>query len=204
MGAVIANPFGSAPPVPLAVAYGTLALWLVAEAAAWGSVRRARAARAPGAVRADAGSFWAVIVALGLGVEVAFACFVTGFGWFLPEGLWPVGFGVALAGVALRVWSIVTLGRFFSPVVQLEADHAIVRAGPYRWLRHPSYTGLLLTLVGIGLTVGTLTGIGFALLIAAGPFGYRIHVEERALAARFGPAWSEYARSTWRLVPGLL
>lgn len=198
-----ANAAFGAPSIPLAIAFATVVVWLVTEGAAW---RRARRARIPGAgppVRADAGSFWAVIVSIWVGVEVAFLCEAFRIGWFLPGDLWPVGLAVAAVGIGVRVWAIVTLGRFFSPVVQIERDHRIVRAGPYRWVRHPSYTGLLLTLVGVGLTVGAVTGVALALAIAAVPFGYRIRVEERALAARFGAEWTEYARSTWRLFPGV-
>jgi protein-S-isoprenylcysteine O-methyltransferase Ste14 len=76
-----------------------------------------------------------------------------------------------------------------------------VRRGPYRVLRHPSYTGLLLIFSGFGLTLGSWVGAAAALLIAFVGMLPRIRVEERALARAFGPDYADYAHSTARLLP---
>jgi protein-S-isoprenylcysteine O-methyltransferase Ste14 len=121
----------------------------------------------------------------------------------LPWYAYYAGILVMVVGVAVRLWAIATLGRFFSPVVRTTADQRIIRSGPYRVVRHPVYTGLLLMLLGI--TIAMLSGVGLfvgAVLLAIG-LGYRIRVEETALIQRFGPEYNAYRRSTWRLFPYL-
>src|SRR6266705_2713836 len=91
--------------------------------------------------------------------------------------------GVVLfvAGLLLRWWSIITLGRFFTVDVTIEKDHELVERGPFRMVRHPSYTGVLLP-------------IGAA-------FIHRMNVEENALSAALGSQYTDYMRRTKRLVP---
>lgn len=114
--------------------------------------------------------------------------------------------GIALiwAGMALRLWAVRVLGRFFRTTVVVQEEHQLVETGPYRLLRHPSYTGTLLTLLGFGFCFGNWIALA---LVTAGPllaYSYRITVEERALRARFGPKYEAYARDRWRLVPFLI
>jgi protein-S-isoprenylcysteine O-methyltransferase Ste14 len=76
----------------------------------------------------------------------------------------------------------------------------VVTSGPYRWIRHPSYTGALLTLLGI--LVCCLNWLSFfALLLAIAGYAYRIRVEEAALAEGLGDAYRDYMRRTRRLIP---
>ncbi len=119
------------------------------------------------------------------------------------DSWWTLGLGVALVltGAALRGWAIVTLGRHFRRVVTIEPDQRLIRRGPYRVLRHPSYTGLLLAWGGLGLALGSWVGAAVAtvgMLIGLLP---RIRVEERALRSNFGSEYEEYEHATWRLVP---
>jgi len=108
-----------------------------------------------------------------------------------------------LGGLALRWWSILTLGRFFTVDVALHADHQLVRRGPYRALRHPSYTGALAAFVGVGLVYGSVPGLLVLCVPITLALLWRIRVEERALAERFGAAWERHCERTWRLVPFL-
>ncbi len=124
----------------------------------------------------------------------------------LPGGpLWPLVLGLTLiwGGILLRGWAIVTLGRFFKLVVVIQDDHRVIEHGPYRWLRHPSYLGATITLLGIGVAGGTWLG---AIIMLCGPlaaFAVRIRVEERALLLALGDDYAAYARQTARLIPGL-
>ncbi len=114
------------------------------------------------------------------------------------------GIGLIWAGIALRLWAVRVLGRFFRTTVVVQDEHQLVETGPYRLLRHPSYTGTLLTLLGFGLCFGNWIALA---LVAVGPlvaYSYRIAVEERALRARFGPEYEAYARVRWRLIPFVL
>ncbi|MDH6109650.1 protein-S-isoprenylcysteine O-methyltransferase Ste14 [Kitasatospora sp. MAP12-15] len=110
---------------------------------------------------------------------------------------------VLWAGVGFRLWAIRSLGRFFRGVVHVQADHQVVQSGPYRVLRHPSYTGVLVAILGTALTFGNVASI--VLLTGCNALGvlYRIRVEEAVLNAELGDAYREYAGKTARLVPGL-
>ncbi len=119
------------------------------------------------------------------------------------DGLWPVlvGVGLALSGVALRYWAVATLGSFFTTAVEVQADHHVVAAGPYALLRHPSYSGALLTVVGMSLALGSVLGCAAAVCLALAGLAQRIRVEEQALASRLGAPWAAYAQAHKRLIP---
>ena len=112
------------------------------------------------------------------------------------------GLVVIVLGLVLRNWAILKLGQLFSRTVTIEKGHRLVTDGPYRWLRHPAYTGMILMYAGINLALGTwlgsLIGAGFVLIAAL----YRIDVEEKTLTEAFGEEYREYMRRTWRLLPG--
>jgi len=112
-----------------------------------------------------------------------------------------IGLTVFGLGILLRWYAIIHLGRFFTVNVAIADDHRIIDTGPYRWLRHPSYTGWLMAVAGLGLCLGN--GISLAILVVAtlSLILWRIALEEKALRAAFGEAYAAYARKTWRLVP---
>ena len=103
----------------------------------------------------------------------------------------------------MRWWAIRTLGKQFTRNLQVTDDHEFVVEGPYRHVRHPSYTGLLLALLGIGVANGTLVSVAAVLVLPLPAIIWRIHVEEAALETAFGPVWLDYVRRTHRLVPHL-
>lgn len=112
-----------------------------------------------------------------------------------------VGVALALGGIALRQWAVATLGSFFTVSVEVQEGHRIIESGPYRWLRHPSYTGALLTLVGVSFALGSWISCLVAALLGLTGLVPRILVEERALASRLGPAWTVFAGHRKRLIP---
>lgn len=126
---------------------------------------------------------------------------------------WPIGTlahgravayaGVALfvAGLVLRWWAIITLGRFFTVDVTIEKDHELVERGPFRVVRHPSYSGVLLAFVGFALALGNWAALLVVLLPIFVAFIYRMKVEEEALSAALGSRYLEYMQRTKRLVP---
>jgi protein-S-isoprenylcysteine O-methyltransferase Ste14 len=120
-------------------------------------------------------------------------------------GVWIFSLGVLVAwlGLLLRWWSFVVLGKYFSVVLRTSQDQPVVDRGPYRLLRHPSYTGLLLAFVGAGLMVDNWvsTAGSVALLLVA--LVYRIRLEERALEAALGDRYRDFAAGRARLVPFL-
>jgi len=118
-----------------------------------------------------------------------------------PGQTYLVGLAVFVSGLLLRWWSIWTLGRFFTVQVAIASDHKLIEQGPYRLLRHPSYTGSLMMFVGFALCVGNWMTLVAMLVPVFSVFAWRIHVEEAALGENFGDAWRDYARRTWRLIP---
>ncbi len=183
------------PALGLGVALIALYLvWLAVEARV--AVREVE----QGETRDDRGSLQlyaagrALTVIAGLGLE----------SWFGPRGEWlPVAAGLAVfvAGVALRLRAIWVLGRFYSHYVREQADHAIVDHGPYRHLRHPAYTGMLLAHVGFVLALFHPLAAACLLLWFLPAVVYRIKVEEELLMRIAG--YPEYAAGRKRLVPGL-
>jgi protein-S-isoprenylcysteine O-methyltransferase Ste14 len=124
----------------------------------------------------------------------------------LPGSLagWLAG-GLALmwSGLGLRVWAIDHAGGLFHAVVVVPRDHRLVTTGPYRLVRHPSYTGALLTAAGFGLTLGHWTSLLVLVVGWSAGLAYRIRVEEGALRRAFGTAYDEYRARTRRLIPHL-
>ena len=111
------------------------------------------------------------------------------------------GLGLLWAARALRQWSFWTLGRYFTFTVQTSSDQAVITSGPYRFVRHPAYSALLLAAAAGGLYLGNW--LSLVALVAAVTAGlvYRITVEERALSNDVGAAYGEYAATHKRLVP---
>jgi protein-S-isoprenylcysteine O-methyltransferase len=121
----------------------------------------------------------------------------------LPHGRMFASAGVVLfvAGLILRWWAIITLGRFFTVDVTIEKDHELVERGPFRIVRHPSYTGVLLAFVGLALSVRNWAALLVILLPIGAAFIHRMNVEEDALSCALGPRYAEYMKRTKRLVP---
>jgi protein-S-isoprenylcysteine O-methyltransferase Ste14 len=155
------------------------------------------------ATRQDRGTRFIVALAVYLGIAAALAIAKAPRLRLYANNWWTLGIGVAvvLGGAALRDWAILSLGRYFRREVSIEPGQRILRRGPYRMLRHPSYAGVFLILAGFGLTFGSWAGAAVALLIVFAGTLPRIWVEERALARAFGSDYTSYASSTDRVLP---
>ena len=164
-----------------------------------------RAARRHG-TRHDRGSYAVLIGVLWSGLMLGF-----GIAVLVPWAAIPVlrlplfwlGIADILAGVAVRWYAIRVLGRFFTRDVAIQAGQTVVQAGPYRFVRHPAYSGTLLTLLGLGLTLGNWLALLVVLVSGVVGHGYRVHVEEQALIAALGEPYRAYMRSTRRFIPGV-
>ena len=135
--------------------------------------------------------------------------------WLHPANSWltqrylprsPVWFFIGLAmtvlGLGFAVFARLWLGRNWSGTVTLKQDHELIRGGPYRWVRHPIYTGLLLAVLGSALALGEWRGLLALALITAG-FLRKISVEERVLTEQFGDAYARFRAEVPALFPGL-
>ena len=123
--------------------------------------------------------------------------------WQHPGIYGVVGAIVLLIGIRLRQSAARALGRHFTVVLSVLPDHELVSTGPYRWLRHPNYAGLLLVALGTGLMVRSPLFLAGAVFLWLPLALLRIRQEERALYGRLGARWAEYARRRWSLVPGV-
>jgi protein-S-isoprenylcysteine O-methyltransferase Ste14 len=109
-----------------------------------------------------------------------------------------------LAGVALRYWSMRTLGEFFTRTLAVLPDQRVVQEGPYRMVRHPGYLAQIVVLTAGSALVSLnawLAALVATLLSAA--YAYRIRAEERMLESQLGEAYRTYRARTWRLLPGI-
>ena len=119
----------------------------------------------------------------------------------LPEPLRWVGLALVVLGIAFALWAIATLGRHYDLELEIHRDHELVRNGPYRFVRHPIYTGLGLHFVGACLATGNLVLIAGTILVTFPALYLRARTEERLLRERFGAAYDAYANDVGMLVP---
>jgi protein-S-isoprenylcysteine O-methyltransferase Ste14 len=156
--------------------------------------------------RADGKSVLAIILA-GLIVSIV-PVMQFGFREVLrppPLSSWVVlGTLVVAAGTGLRVWAISVLGRYFTAVVAVQEAQTVVQSGPYRLIRHPSYTGALLAALGGAAVCESSAGAVLSLGLLLPVYLYRISREELHLRAKLGDAYEGYTRRTQRLIPWLL
>lgn len=123
---------------------------------------------------------------------------------FVPEEAWIGWAGVVLTwvGTAVAIWARYCLGEYWSARVTLKEGHQLIRSGPYKYVRHPIYTGMLLACVGAALVVGEWRGVLAVVLLLAAHSRKALR-EERLLTTEFGDDYTSYRRSTGFLFPRL-
>lgn len=159
----------------------------------------------PGRTR-DSGTLRLLLLTIYAGIGVAVWLAYTGLARFPPawrESLLWIGLALMTAGLALRWWSIRVLANFFTVDVTIRPGHELIRRGPYRLLRHPSYTGALMTFYGFALALGNAWSLLVVVVPVTAAFLWRIRIEERVLASAFPEQYAAYTRETKRLIPYL-
>lgn len=174
----------------------TAVIWLILEL-------RQSLMRRPEAVKADRGSLLVLRASYIGGALAAVAAERTvtaaaikpesTAAWLCLIFLW--------CGIATRFWSFRTLGRYFTFTVQTSTDQPVVTEGPYRFVRHPGYTGILLAVIGLGFLFGNWVSVASILVAVTAGLVYRIRVEERALLQTLGARYRDFAATRKRLVP---
>jgi protein-S-isoprenylcysteine O-methyltransferase len=174
-----------------------LFVWLAVDSVVVFS-RRSKTAKS-----SDRFSLLGVVVSVWVGIYLAFACrFVGGVGTFeVPVQI--AGLMLLVVGIAVRFVAIAQLGEFHTPDVAVQAGHRVIDTGLYRRVRHPSYLGASLGLLGFGLGLGSVASAAAVVGCALIGYAYRIHVEERALLQSLGEDYAAYCRRTHRLIPGV-
>jgi len=129
-------------------------------------------------------------------------------GWMrlriLPSEHWIANLGIAItaAGLLFAIWARAYLGGNWSGAVTVKVGHQLVRTGPYRWVRHPIYSGMILALIGTAISRGEVRGFVAVVFLWIG-FTVKSRIEERFMTATFGPQYDEYRRTTGGIVPRL-
>jgi len=156
--------------------------------------------RSKAGIENDRGSLKILLFGLALGIT-GFCLF--GFSRYgkLPVDTSYCGLLVVALGLLLRQWAIWTLGPLFTPVVSLEKQHEIVAKGPYRFLRHPSYTGLVLELGGAAFVISNYASLIAMMACILPALWYRIHIEEKFLTQKFGETYAAFLKKKPRIFP---
>jgi protein-S-isoprenylcysteine O-methyltransferase Ste14 len=175
-------------------------VWMALEI--WLVIRDASHGR--GKTSADRGtrSFNFIAILAGIGI----AALLNGISrFFFPGGrsitVFIIGIALMLAGMALRFWAVATLGTAFRTTIETHQDQKVVESGPYRLVRHPSYSGSLLICLGYGIALqnwlSLLAAVGLPLIALL----YRIKAEEVELSTALGAEYVEYQKRTKKLIP---
>jgi len=176
-------------------------VWVASEVLV-GFMRRARSAGDRSADRGSSVLLWGSIlggVALSVGVRVS----GLGGGAAGVPGVHSVALALLVVGLALRWWAILALGRLFTMTLAVREGHRVVTGGPYRWVRHPAYAGMLACFAGCGLWMGSWLSLVALLVPISAAVLRRIRVEEAALVQALGEPYEVYRRSTKLLIPGV-
>jgi protein-S-isoprenylcysteine O-methyltransferase Ste14 len=168
--------------------------WFVGEYLLQRRVRRQSPQRSDWTYHAVVG---AVLAAFAAAFGVARLPTAIGGGWWLVGA----GLGLLVVGVALRLWAMVVLGRFFTFRVSIQEGHRVVTGGPYRLVRHPGYTGLLLACLGLGIALANWLSLAVLALLPLAAIVVRIRVEERELLGALGDDYRAFAAGKARLLP---
>jgi protein-S-isoprenylcysteine O-methyltransferase Ste14 len=131
-----------------------------------------------------------VVAAMGYGLMPTWFCYI--------------GIIVMAVGIAIRMWAVTVLGRYFSRTLDVEPKQKVVEAGPYRYVRHPSYTGVLLFFVGMGLAVSSWVAVIIGVLVFAVAYGYWMYSEEKVLVQKLGSCYVDYMKRVKRIVPKIV
>jgi protein-S-isoprenylcysteine O-methyltransferase Ste14 len=159
--------------------------------------------RSGGGTISDRGSLrvlWITImtsITLGMWIGAAYAPTRIHNALWLP----PIAVALLALGLLIRWTAIYTLGRSFSANVAIHDTQTLNRSGVFRFARHPSYTGMVLIFIAMGLSTRNWIGLAIIVLPPIVALLYRIHVEELALTSAFGNDYTDYSRSTKRLIP---
>ncbi len=122
----------------------------------------------------------------------------------LPPDPWIENLGIAVtaAGLLFSIWARAHLGRNWSGNVTVKVGHQLIRSGPYHWVRHPIYSGMILAILGTAINKGQLRGLVAVVLLWIG-FTMKSRIEERFMLTTFGPEYEEYSRTTGAIIPRL-
>ncbi len=153
--------------------------------------------------KTDRGSMAFIILASWLAFPAAFIVSYWSKSALLHQRVFwfALGLVLLLAGSMLRRHCFRTLGRYFTGNVRVQADQPVIQDGPYRFVRHPSYTGGMLMYLGAGLALTNWLSVLILVGMGGATYAYRVHVEEQALISSLSHPYRDYMRRTKRFIP---
>jgi protein-S-isoprenylcysteine O-methyltransferase Ste14 len=113
------------------------------------------------------------------------------------------GLVIILVGLAIRIWTRMTIGGMYSGYLRVKIGHVLVTDGPYRLVRHPGYTGFVIMALGLCIGYSSLIGLAAVPVLLLPGLAYRIKVEENLLTEQFGDEYRAYAGRSKKLIPGV-
>jgi len=114
-----------------------------------------------------------------------------------------IGTSIICLGFILRYWSIIILGKYFRTTVEIDEGQKIIQKGPYKFIRHPSYSGMILFYIGYGLVSQNWLSLILTVILPTSALLYRINVEEKAFIEELGVEYQNYKSKTKKLIPGI-
>jgi protein-S-isoprenylcysteine O-methyltransferase Ste14 len=173
-----------------------LAYWLISAANNKTTVRRE-----------SLGQRWPYVLLIWLGmvlfIRPSIAPHLARHIWTPSFAMYGLGTALLVAGLLFTVWARVVLGRNWSGIVTVKQDHELIQSGPYRWVRHPIYTGLLVAFAGSATAQDLWTSV-LAVVLFFVSFWLKLLREEAWMRETFGDAYRDYCARTSRLIPGIL
>ncbi|MBI4975829.1 MAG: isoprenylcysteine carboxylmethyltransferase family protein [Spirochaetes bacterium] len=149
----------------------------------------------------EAQIIWSVGIMQALAMcEASYLRYATIFSW---DAVRIIALCAAAAGLALRTWAVTALGSYFTMQLHIQNSHTVITAGPYRYLRHPSYAGAFLIFIGIPVALHAWYAAAAALIILPAAWARRIFHEEQMLRETLGTHYTEYCARVKRIIPGI-
>lgn len=118
-------------------------------------------------------------------------------------GIRSIGILLMLLGCSFAVWARVTIGNNWSGLVTVKENHALITRGPYAWVRHPIYSGILLMLVGTAVALGMIVNLLEVPMIALA-FWLKLRIEEKFMVETFGEQYAAYRQQVKALIPHVI
>ena len=178
--------------------YSTYLLWILSEVLLNRLIRSSKTDKQAADKNTELYLWLSIIISISIGV---FVSTMFAFPIFFSERLALIGIAVIFIGIIIRLIAIKQLGRFFTVDVTIRKDHQLMQNGFYKYLRHPSYTGSLVSFLGFGLSLNNWLSLVVVFLPILFTFMYRISIEEKVLTEQFGKQYLDYTSRTKRLIP---
>jgi protein-S-isoprenylcysteine O-methyltransferase Ste14 len=176
-------------------------IWLLSEIIL-AVVKRDKSAKSSGLDKLSLPFLW-LIICSSIIPGIYFG--IKGIGRVNINGYWItiISISLIIIGLVIRWVAILSLRHYFTVNISIQENHRIIDTGIYKYIRHPAYTGSLISFLGLGLSFSSWLSMLIVFIPVTFAFIYRIHYEEKALTQAFGAKYLEYSIRTWRLVPGI-